>query len=84
MFKSASFDAIEHAIFIYLPQTLDWYQGHKLFYSYLSDRTYLVIIGNYKSTTNIASGVLQGSILFSTYMFPLSQIIQCYNVKLLR
>ena len=80
---SAAFDTIDHAIlitflkyFVGIRDTaLDWFDY------YLFNRTCVVTIGNQSSpTTQIAYGVLQGSILgpilFSIYMLPLCQIIQ--------
>ena len=78
----ATFDPVDHAILL---DRLKTWVGIKdtafsWFYSYLSDRAFLVNTDNYSSTTTpIICGVLQGSILgpivFSIYMLPLGQII---------
>ena len=86
---SAAFDTIDHTILI---NCLKYFIGIRdtalgWFNSYLFNRTYAVTIGiiGSSSTTQIAYGVPQGSILgpilFSIYMLPLGQIIQRHNVS---
>ena len=74
---SSAFDTVDHSILLYRLEkwvgirdtALEWFK------SYLSDRTFTVILGNASSSvTALTCGVPQGSILgpllFSIYMLP--------------
>lgn len=78
---SAAFDTVDHNILLERPlerlsgMALNWFR------SYLEGKGYYVSIGEHKSKwTSMTCGVPQGSILvpllFSLYMFPLSQIMK--------
>uniref|UniRef100_A0A8C1UC21 Reverse transcriptase domain-containing protein n=1 Tax=Cyprinus carpio TaxID=7962 RepID=A0A8C1UC21_CYPCA len=84
---TAAFDTVDHAILL---SRLNHYVGIKgtafqWFSSYLTDRTFSVVIENSSSsTTSLSCGVPQGSILgpvlFSLYMLPLGSIIARHNI----
>ena len=84
---SSAFDTIDHPILVHRLHTdfgftdavLQWFS------SYLTDRTYYVSKSNHCSAfTPVHSGVHQGSvlgpILFTTYINPLSAIIDSHSV----
>ncbi len=84
---SATFDAIDHSLLSRLESWVDlkanvlkWYQ------SYLSDRKFLVKLGNFTSSAApLTCGLPQGSILapslFSLHMLPLGSIQQKHGVS---
>ncbi len=85
---SAAFDTVDHTTLI---SRLESYVGIKgtvlkWFLSYLTDRQFLVKLGNFSSSVaNLTCGVPQGSILapslFSLYMLPLGSILRRHGVS---
>ncbi len=85
---SAAFDTVDHTTLI---SRLESYVGIKgtvlkWFLSYLTDRKFLVKLGNFSSSVaNLTSGLPQGSILapslFSLYMLPLGSILRRHGVS---
>ncbi|GAA6093889.1 uncharacterized protein LOC116685831, partial [Tachysurus ichikawai] len=85
---TAAFDTVDHAILISRLQHVVGLQGAVLnwFSSYLTNRTFSVMLNNYSSSdAPLSSGVPQGSILgptlFSLYMLPLGQLISNHDVQ---
>jgi len=84
---TAAFDTVDHAVLL---SHLEQYVGiHgtalKWFMSYLSNRTFSMMIGDLSSScASLSCGVPQGSILgpilFSLYMLPLGSIIARHNL----
>jgi len=85
---TAAFDTVDHAVLL---SRLEQYVGiHgtalKWFMSYLSNRTFSMMIGDLSSScASLSCGVPQGSILgpilFSLYMLPLGSIIARHNLS---
>ncbi len=85
---SAAFDTVDHTTLI---SRLESYVGIKgtvlkWFLSYLTDRKFLVKLGNFSSSVaNLTCGLPQGSILapslLSLYMLPLGSILRRHGVS---
>ncbi|GAA6092445.1 RNA-directed DNA polymerase from mobile element jockey-like, partial [Tachysurus ichikawai] len=85
---TAAFDTVDHAILISRLQHVVGLQGAVLnwFSSYLTNRTFSVMLNNYSSSVALlSSGVPQGSILgptlFSLCMLPLGQLISNHDIQ---
>jgi len=84
---TVAFDTVDHAILICRLQHVSL-QGAvlKWFTSYLTNRTFSVMLTDFSSSpASLSSGVPQGSILglilFSLYMLPLCQLIFNHNIN---
>ncbi len=88
LYLSAAFDTVDHSTLI---SRLESYVGIKgtvlkWFQSYLTDRKFLVKLGNFSSSVaHLTCGLPQGSILapslFSLYMLPLGPILRRHGVS---
>ena len=85
---SAAFDTIDHSILLSRLTSFYGISGSALdlVRSYLTDRTQSVVLNNCSSPpTSINTGVPQGSVLgpllFSLYIYPISQIFYNYAIS---
>uniref|UniRef100_A0A669E5Z7 Reverse transcriptase domain-containing protein n=1 Tax=Oreochromis niloticus TaxID=8128 RepID=A0A669E5Z7_ORENI len=85
---SSAFDMVDHNILLMRLEHVVGIKGSALnwFNSYLTDRSYSVVIGGYSSSVApLCCGVPQGSVLgpllFSLYMLPLGSIFEKYNIS---
>jgi len=85
---SAAFDIVDHPTLLARLETEVGLKASVLswFWSYLSDRKFLVKMGNFSSSTApLTCGLPQGSVLapslFSLYMLPLGTILRKHSVS---
>ena len=85
---SAAFDTIDHSLFLSRLETLVGLKANVLswFQSYLTDRKFIVKLGNLSSSpASLSCGLPQGFILapslFSLYMLPLGSILRKHGVS---
>uniref|UniRef100_A0A669DZL3 Reverse transcriptase domain-containing protein n=1 Tax=Oreochromis niloticus TaxID=8128 RepID=A0A669DZL3_ORENI len=85
---SSAFDMVDHNILLRRLEHVVGIKGSALnwFNSYLTDRSYSVVMGGYSSSVApLCCGVPQGSVLdpllFSLYVLPLGSVFEKYNIS---